>query len=107
MTHAHGEGPAASGTINTSPAMSATVTRHRVTPQWAGPLRGSATYAAIVSCEYRPHWQRSMTRRPNWSGTRWFYGQTEACNVILTARTTMREQEAPQPTWFYLTPGDR
>jgi hypothetical protein len=44
---------------------------------------------------------------PAWAGTRWFYDQTEAGKVMLAARTAMREQGAPQPMWFYLTPGDR
>ena len=27
--------------------------------------------------------------------------------VLLAARKEMERQEAPQPMWFYLTPGDR
>jgi hypothetical protein len=42
-----------------------------------------------------------------WAGTRWFYDQTETGKVMLAARSRMREQGAPQPMWFYLTPGDR
>lgn len=42
-----------------------------------------------------------------WAGTRWFYDQTETGKVIIAARQAMQEQEAPQPMWFYLTPGDR
>ncbi len=42
-----------------------------------------------------------------WASTRWFYDQTETGKVMAAARDAMREQEAPQPMWFYLTPGDR
>ena len=42
-----------------------------------------------------------------WAGTRWFYDQTETGKVMLAARSTMRDQGAPQPMWFYLAPGDR
>ena len=42
-----------------------------------------------------------------WAGTRWFYDHTETGKVMLAARDAMREQGAPQPMWFYLTPGDR
>ena len=42
-----------------------------------------------------------------WAGTRWFYDQTETGKVMMAARKAMEEQEAPQPMWFYLAPGDR
>ena len=42
-----------------------------------------------------------------WAGTRWFYDQTETGKVMLAARRAMQDQDAPQPMWFYLTPGDR
>jgi hypothetical protein len=42
-----------------------------------------------------------------WASTRWFYNATESGKVMMAARTAMQEQDAPQPMWFYLTPGDR
>ncbi len=42
-----------------------------------------------------------------WASTRWFLDQTEGGRVMLAARRTMQDQGAPQPMWFYLTPGDR
>ena len=42
-----------------------------------------------------------------WAGTRWFYEQTETGKVMMAARKAMEEQEASQPMWFYLAPGDR
>jgi len=27
--------------------------------------------------------------------------------VMMAARQAMQDQDAPQPMWFYLTPGDR
>ena len=42
-----------------------------------------------------------------WASTRWFLDQTETGKVMMAARVAMQEQEAPQPMWFYLTPGDR
>lgn len=42
-----------------------------------------------------------------WASTRWFYDQTETGKVMTAARQAMQEQDAPQPMWFYLTPGDR
>ena len=45
--------------------------------------------------------------QPAWASTNWFLDETETGKVMLAAREAMREQEAPQPMWFYLTPGDR
>ena len=42
-----------------------------------------------------------------WASTRWFLDQTETGKVMMAARQAMQEQEAPQPMWFYLIPGDR
>jgi hypothetical protein len=42
-----------------------------------------------------------------WSGTRWFFEQTEAGRVLLAARQQMRQAGVKQPVWFYMTPGDR
>ena len=41
-----------------------------------------------------------------WASTRWFYDQTETGKVMVAARHAMQEQDAPQPMWFYLAPGD-
>jgi hypothetical protein len=61
-------------------------------------IRSYYETAALAMVDHAP---------PAWAGTRWFYDQTEAGKVMLAARTAMREQGAPQPMWFYLTPGDR
>ena len=42
-----------------------------------------------------------------WASTRWFLDQTETGKVMVAARQAMQDQEAPQPMWFYLIPGDR
>ncbi len=42
-----------------------------------------------------------------WASTRWFLDETETGKVMLAARQAMQDQDAPQPMWFYLTPGDR
>ena len=45
---------------------------------------------------------------PNaWAGTRWFLDRTETGEVILAARSAMRDAGVKQPVWFYMTPGDR
>ena len=42
-----------------------------------------------------------------WASTRWFLDQTETGKVMMAARQAMQDQDAPQPMWFYLIPGDR
>lgn len=42
-----------------------------------------------------------------WASTRWFLDHTETGKVIIAARKAMEAADAPQPMWFYLTPGDR
>ncbi|MEM8745537.1 MAG: hypothetical protein AAGF91_02450 [Actinomycetota bacterium] len=42
-----------------------------------------------------------------WASTRWFLDHTETGKVLMAAKAAMQEQDAPQPMWFYLTPGDR
>ncbi len=42
-----------------------------------------------------------------WSGTRWFFDQTEAGAILLQARAAMRDADVKQPIWFYMAPGDR
>jgi len=37
----------------------------------------------------------------------WFHEETEAGKTILAARASLKEQEAPFPFWFYMTPGHR
>ena len=37
----------------------------------------------------------------------WFFDQTEAGKTILAARAVIKEQGAPHPVWFYMTPGHR
>ena len=61
-------------------------------------IRSYYETAALAMVDHAP---------PAWAGTRWFYDQTETGKVITAARKVMQEQEAPQPMWFYLTPGDR
>ncbi|RMH82935.1 MAG: hypothetical protein D6683_02625 [Actinomyces sp.] len=61
-------------------------------------IRSYYETAAVAMVDHAP---------PAWAGTRWFYEQTEAGAVIAAARRAMRDQGAPQPMWFYLTPGDR
>lgn len=42
-----------------------------------------------------------------WSGVDWFFDNTAAGKVILTARAAMRDAGEKRPIWFYMTPGDR
>lgn len=45
---------------------------------------------------------------PNaWAGTRWFLEQTKTGEVIMNARTAMKDAGVKQPVWFYMAPGDR
>ena len=37
----------------------------------------------------------------------WFFEQTEAGRTVLAARRALKEQEAPFPFWFYMTPAHR
>jgi len=37
----------------------------------------------------------------------WFFESTEAGRTVLAARAAIKEQEAPFPVWFYMTPGHR
>lgn len=41
------------------------------------------------------------------SAEAWFFEQTEAGRTILAARVVIKEQGAPHPVWFYMTPGHR
>ena len=42
-----------------------------------------------------------------WTGTRWFFDQTETGRILLQARAAMRDAGVKQPIWFYMAPGDR
>ena len=61
-------------------------------------IRGYYETAALAMVDHAP---------AAWASTRWFLDQTETGKVMTAAREAMREQDAPQPMWFYLTPGDR
>ena len=37
----------------------------------------------------------------------WFFEGTEAGRTIMAARTALKDQEAPFPFWFYMTPAHR
>ncbi len=37
----------------------------------------------------------------------WFHEETEAGKTILAARQALKDQDAPYPFWFYMTPGHR
>ncbi len=37
----------------------------------------------------------------------WFFEQTEAGKTVLAARAAIKDQGAPHPVWFYMTPGHR
>jgi hypothetical protein len=40
-----------------------------------------------------------------WAVDRWFYRDTEAGRLLMQARDTLRDADAPFNVWFYLTPG--
>ena len=61
-------------------------------------IRGYYETAALAMLDHAP---------AAWASTRWFLDQTETGKVMMAARKVMQEQDAPQPMWFYLTPGDR
>lgn len=65
-----------------------------------------------VSHDIRSYYETAMLAMVDhapaaWAGTRWFLDATETGAVLLAARAEMERQEAPQPMWFYLVPGDR
>ena len=37
----------------------------------------------------------------------WFWEETEAGKAMMAARTSLKDQEAPFPFWFYMSPGHR
>ena len=42
-----------------------------------------------------------------WSGTNWFFTETEGGKVVLGARAAIRDCGEKRPIWFYMAPGDR
>lgn len=42
-----------------------------------------------------------------WAGENWFYTKTETGKLMLRVRTVLKDNGAPQPLWFFLSPGDR
>jgi hypothetical protein len=61
-------------------------------------IRGYYETAALAMVDHAP---------AAWAGARWFLDETETGKVLMAAREEMKRQDAPQPMWFYLTPGDR
>lgn len=66
---------------------------------------------ARVSQDIRGYYETAalglMDHAPSaWAGTRWFLDHTEAGQVVLEARATMRDTGASQTMWFYMAPGD-
>ncbi len=61
-------------------------------------IRGYYQTAATELAEHTP---------AAWEGEDWFYEQTETGRLMLAARTALKAAGAPQPLWFYLSPGDR
>lgn len=61
-------------------------------------IRGYYQTAALALSEHTP---------AAWAGEKWFYDETETGKLMLACRTKLKESGAPQPLWFYLSPGDR
>ncbi|MEM7018258.1 MAG: hypothetical protein AAF512_13065 [Pseudomonadota bacterium] len=61
-------------------------------------IRGYYQTAALELAEHSPG---------AWAGEDWYYNQTEAGRLMLRTRTALKDGGAPQPVWFYLSPGDR
>ena len=60
-------------------------------------IRGYYQTAALALAENSP---------AAWAGEKWFYESTETGKLMLAARTALKNANAPQPLWFYLTPMD-
>ena len=43
----------------------------------------------------------------SWAAQRWFYEQSEAGKVLLSARRKMRKSGVPYSVWFHMTPDTR
>jgi len=61
-------------------------------------IRGYYQTAALELAEHTPG---------AWAGEDWFYNDTETGKLMLRVRTVLKNGGAPQPLWFYLSPGDR
>ncbi len=61
-------------------------------------IRGYYQTAAIELAEHTPD---------AWAGEDWFYENTETGRLMLEVRSALKAAGAPQPLWFYLSPGDR
>ena len=61
-------------------------------------IRGYYQTAALELAEHTPG---------AWAGENWFYNETETGKLMLRTRTKLKDAGAPQPLWFYLSPGDR
>ncbi len=61
-------------------------------------VRGYYQTAALVLADHSPG---------AWAGENWFYQQTETGRLMLKLRSVLKAAGAPQPLWFYLSPGDR
>ena len=61
-------------------------------------IRGYYQTAALALAEHSPD---------AWAGDDWFYDKTETGKLMLATRSTLKAGGAPQPVWFYLSPGDR
>ncbi|MDA1076225.1 MAG: hypothetical protein O3A63_15920 [Proteobacteria bacterium] len=61
-------------------------------------IRGYYQSAALSLTSSRAH---------GWAGENWFYENTETGRLMLRVRSVLKEGGAPQPLWFYLSPGDR
>jgi hypothetical protein len=61
-------------------------------------IRGYYQTAALELAEHSPG---------AWAGEDWFYNQTETGKLMLRVRSVLKDSGAPQPLWFYLSPGDR
>jgi len=61
-------------------------------------IRGYYQTAALELAEHTPG---------AWAGEDWFYNDTETGKLMLRVRTVLKNAGAPQPLWFFLSPGDR
>lgn len=61
-------------------------------------IRGYYEFAALGLSDHVP---------AAWSGSNWFFDETETGKILLSARAVMRDSGEKRPIWFYMTPGDR
>ena len=60
-------------------------------------IRGYYETAALGLADHAP---------AAWATTRWFLDHTKAGQVLLQARSAMRDAGVKRPVWFYMAPGD-